>query len=294
MIAQPAGAPRQPVPARRHPPRASFDETVEDVQAVDRWRSCSTSTAASTAPPRRVRAPSATSTPAAVRAGARSAPSATGAAGGGPRRTCACRSRWSRSRRRACMRHARQAERQPARPAAAAARRPDADYPALLMANYLFGSRRHSRLWTRMRERDGLSYDVRSGVDWNAVRAELALDRQRDLRAAEPAEGRGGAARGVGALARRKASRRRSSTRPARPAERAAAGACAGRRVAGQLACNLYLGRTFAFAQQVDEAIDRLTLEQVNAAWRKYIDPAQVVLAWAATSRRRPERRWRG
>jgi hypothetical protein len=43
----------------------------------------------------------------------------------------------------------------------------DADYPALLMANYLFGSGGSSRLWTRIRESGGLSYDVRSGVDWN-------------------------------------------------------------------------------------------------------------------------------
>ena len=43
----------------------------------------------------------------------------------------------------------------------------DADYPALLMANYLFGSGGSSRLWKRIRESGGLSYDVRSGVDWN-------------------------------------------------------------------------------------------------------------------------------
>ena len=43
----------------------------------------------------------------------------------------------------------------------------DADYPALLMANYLFGSGGASRLWKRIREGDGLSYSVRSVIDWN-------------------------------------------------------------------------------------------------------------------------------
>jgi zinc protease len=43
----------------------------------------------------------------------------------------------------------------------------DADYPAVLMANYLFGSGGASRLWRRIREGDGLSYDVRSVIDWN-------------------------------------------------------------------------------------------------------------------------------
>jgi zinc protease len=50
--------------------------------------------------------------------------------------------------------------------------------------------------------------------------------------------------------------------------------------VTGALAENLYLGRSFARSQQVDEAIAKLTLAQVNAAWRKYMDPAKVVWAW--------------
>ena len=43
----------------------------------------------------------------------------------------------------------------------------DADYPALTMANYLLGSGGSSRLWKRIRETEGLSYDVRSQIGWN-------------------------------------------------------------------------------------------------------------------------------
>jgi zinc protease len=50
--------------------------------------------------------------------------------------------------------------------------------------------------------------------------------------------------------------------------------------VAGALATNQYLGRTFAFSQQTDDAIAALTLAQINAAWRKHITPARLVLAW--------------
>ncbi|HEY5322659.1 MAG TPA: insulinase family protein, partial [Caldimonas sp.] len=50
--------------------------------------------------------------------------------------------------------------------------------------------------------------------------------------------------------------------------------------VASQLASDQRLGRTFAFSQRIDEAIEKLSLDQVNAAWRRYIDPARVVLAW--------------
>jgi zinc protease len=57
--------------------------------------------------------------------------------------------------------------------------------------------------------------------------------------------------------------------------------------VAGQLAANLFLDRRYAFAQQVDDAIAGLTVEQVNAAWRKYIDPQRVVYAWGGDFKRR-------
>ena len=51
--------------------------------------------------------------------------------------------------------------------------------------------------------------------------------------------------------------------------------------VAAQLASNLHLNRSFSVSQQVDDAIASLTLEQVNAAWRAYIKPDSLVVAWA-------------
>jgi zinc protease len=156
----------------------------------------------------------------------------------------------------------------------------DADYPALLMANYLFGSGGSSRLWTRIRESGGLSYDVRSGVDWNpdepnsnwtvsaifapqnqakveaALREELARSLKEGFSQKELDEARGGL------LNLRRLGRAQDGS------------------VAGQLVLDQRLGRTFAFAQRVDQAIQTLTIEQVNAAWRKHIDPARVVFAW--------------
>ena len=41
------------------------------------------------------------------------------------------------------------------------------DYPALLLGNYLLGQGGQSRLWLRVREREGLSYDVGSWIEWN-------------------------------------------------------------------------------------------------------------------------------
>jgi len=154
------------------------------------------------------------------------------------------------------------------------------DYAALTLANDIFGSSTSSRLWTRIRETEGLSYDVRAMLDWSsiddntrwvvsaifapqnqpkveaALREELARSLKDGFTQAELDQGR------VGLLNTRRLSRAQD------PA------------VAGALAQNLYLGRSFAFSQQVDDAMARLTLEQLNAAWRKYIDPDRLVLAW--------------
>jgi zinc protease len=51
--------------------------------------------------------------------------------------------------------------------------------------------------------------------------------------------------------------------------------------VAAALANNLYLDRTFAYSGKVDAALAALTVEQVNAALRKYIRPDRFVLAFA-------------
>lgn len=157
----------------------------------------------------------------------------------------------------------------------------DDEYPALSMANYLLGTGGQSRLWKRIRENEGLSYDVRSGVSWNshephsvwqgsaifapqnlakveaAFKEELARALKDGFTPQELAEGK------RGLLAFRRLSRAQD------------------RNLAGALASNLDLGRTFAVSQRVDEAISRLTLDQVNAALRKHLKPESFVTAVA-------------
>ncbi len=156
----------------------------------------------------------------------------------------------------------------------------DADHAALSLANYIFGQGGSSRLWKRIREHDGLSYDVRTGIAWSsldensdwtfsaifapqnqpkveaAFKEELARSLKDGFTPQELDEGR------TGLLNDRRLARAQDAV------------------VAGQLASNLHLERRFAFAQQVDEAIARLSVEQVNAAWRKYIAPQRLVMAW--------------
>ncbi len=157
----------------------------------------------------------------------------------------------------------------------------DADYPALMVANYLLGNGGNSRLWKRIRESEGLSYDVRTRVSWSnqepnsiwqgsaifapqnaakveqAFREELARALENGFTARELAEGQ------RGLLSFRRLSRAQDAS------------------IAGGLASNLYLGRTFAISGQVDAAIEKLTLAQVNEALRRYVKPDQLVFALA-------------
>lgn len=153
----------------------------------------------------------------------------------------------------------------------------DADYPALSMANYLLGSGGQSRLWTRIRETDGLSYDVRSTVNWNshqphsvwqasaifapqnltkveaAFKQELTRALKEGFTEKELAEGK------RGLLSFRQLSRAQDGN------------------LAAGLANNLDLGRTFATSARVDEALAQLTLDRVNTALQTYIKPDSFV-----------------
>ncbi|HYY61413.1 MAG TPA: insulinase family protein, partial [Burkholderiales bacterium] len=53
------------------------------------------------------------------------------------------------------------------------------------------------------------------------------------------------------------------------------------RALASRIASYLYLGRSFAWDIELESKIAALTPEQVNAALRKYIDPAKLSLVLA-------------
>jgi zinc protease len=161
-----------------------------------------------------------------------------------------------------------------------------ADYAALTVANNIFGQGGNSRLWKRIREREGLSYDVRTGLAWSSiddnttwtVSAIFAPQNQPKVEAALQEELARSLKDGFTAQELEEA---RNGLLNSRRLSRAQDGG-----VVGSLANNLYLERSFAVSQQVDDAIARLTLDQVNAAWRRHIAPQRVVLAWGGDFKR--------
>lgn len=155
------------------------------------------------------------------------------------------------------------------------------DYPALMLANHLLGGGGDSRLWNRVREKEGLSYNVYSTIQWNsidlnsqwiagaifapqnrdkvenAMKEELSKALQSGFTQAELDAGR------KGLLNFRRLSRAQDG------------------RLASAWSSNLYLGRTFAESARVDAALEALSLSQVNEALRRYIKPDQLVLGVA-------------
>jgi zinc protease len=163
------------------------------------------------------------------------------------------------------------------------ARDDDPDAAALIVANAIFGggSGLSNRLIDRLRQRDGLSYGAGSGVNLSSV------DRASSF--------------GIGAIgapqnmARIEAAIREEIERAARDGftqkelDDARNGLLQERLLnrsdSGTLAAawvgNLYVDRTFAFSQQVEDRIRALTLADLTAAWRKHIDVGRMTVSIA-------------
>jgi zinc protease len=153
----------------------------------------------------------------------------------------------------------------------------DPDYPLLTLANFIFGQGGSSRLWVRIREKGGLSYDVRSGVSWNNYEANsgwgasaiFAPQNRSKVETAFKEEVERLLKDGFDDKELQDAKQSLLNFRRLSRAQDA--------NLSGALASNLKLGRSFAITQKVDDQIAAATLDQVNAAIRKHLQPASFV-----------------
>ena len=161
------------------------------------------------------------------------------------------------------------------------ARDDDADYPSLVVANYLFGGSIDARLAKRIREKDGLSYSVGSGLSvstldrygqWSAsaiyapqnrARVEAALREEID-RARRDGFSADEIAKAKDAI--------QQSRRLGRASDMS---------LAGKLSSDLYFGRTYEWEAQFEEKLNAVTPTSVSAAFVKHVDPARMNLVKA-------------
>jgi zinc protease len=154
-------------------------------------------------------------------------------------------------------------------------------YPALTLANFILGSGGDSRLWKRIREREGLSYGVWTVVNWGdldahsvwsgsaifapanrekveaAFREELQRAQRDGFTDAEVDNAK------QALLSRRRLARAQDE------------------RLAQMLVHDFELDRSFEFADRIDKAIARLTTAQVNQALRSYLKPDALAVVLA-------------
>lgn len=161
-------------------------------------------------------------------------------------------------------------------------RNDDRDYPALVMADYLMGGGfLNSRLATRIREKDGLSYGVGTFLNTSAQDSSASLltyaiyapENVQKLQAAFKDEWdkalRGG-------FTADEVDKAKQGLLQARAVDRSKDGW-----VAGQLADQLFRGRTFAFDGQVDASLKALSPAAVGEALKRHVDPSQFVIVKA-------------
>lgn len=159
----------------------------------------------------------------------------------------------------------------------------DADFPALTLANYIFGGGAglNSRVMERIRQKDGLSYgggsslsagsvDRAGSFNLSAIAAPQNLDKVVLAMQAE-------LARAVkDGFTLEEINRAKSGLMQQRVQTRAQDSA-----LANGWTTYLYLDRTFAWSKQFETRFLALTPQQVNAAFRKAIDPARLSVVTA-------------
>jgi len=158
----------------------------------------------------------------------------------------------------------------------------DPDYPALLLGNYMLGGGfLNSRLATRIRQKEGISYGVGSGLfasaldksgafqtfaiyaPENAARLEQAFREEIDRMLKDGFTADEVKQAKTGWLQSRQVTRSQDQA------------------LLGQLGNYAFVGRTLAFDAALEQRVSTLTPDDINAAMRKYIDPSKITIVKA-------------
>jgi zinc protease len=155
------------------------------------------------------------------------------------------------------------------------------DYAALTLANYMLGGHSTSRLYVRIRGKDGLSYSVNSMLsadardpraDWmmfaianpvNVAKLQAAFQEEMEKAVKEGFTTEELAAAKKGWLQSRNVARSQDGA------------------LASRLLSNEREGRTMAFDAELEKKVSALTVAEVNDAWRRHMDLSQISIVTA-------------
>jgi zinc protease len=155
------------------------------------------------------------------------------------------------------------------------------DYPALLVVSFILGDSSSSRVNERLRQKDGLSYGAGTFFQPNAIDPNSTVGAYAIFAPENLAKVRAGFSEEFDrALKDGFTDEEVNAARQGVMQERIL-GRTEDGRIAGALANQAFLGRTFATSAAVDAAIEKLTTQDVNAALRKYLKPGEFAYAFA-------------
>jgi zinc protease len=165
----------------------------------------------------------------------------------------------------------------------------DPDYPALLLGNYMLGGGfLNSRLAMRLRQKEGLSYGAGSGLTVssldqygrftasaiyapeNVSKLEAAFKEEIDRMLKDGFTADEVAAAKSGYLQSRQVSRAQDNE------------------LAGRINGFLFLDRTLQWDAELENKIKALSMEQINAAMRRHIDPKRITILKAGDFKAKP------
>jgi zinc protease len=157
----------------------------------------------------------------------------------------------------------------------------NADLPALMVADKILGESPESRIPDRVREREGLSYSIQTWLSMSSFEANSPMNvyaiyapQNRDRVKVGISEEMARALKD-GFTEAEVATAKRALMQSRRIA-RAQDGA-----LAGGLALQSYIGRTWDYTAKVDAGIEAVTVASANAALRKYLNPANFAWSYA-------------
>lgn len=154
----------------------------------------------------------------------------------------------------------------------------DPDYPALTLGNYILGSGLNSRLFQRIRQKEGLSYGVGSSLsasplDKSGTFVGNAIYAPQNAEKVEAAFKDEIAKMLKNGFTTDEIKTAKSGWLQSRQVNRAQDSS-----LAGTFSSYLFLNRTFAWDQELETKVSALTAEQILAAMRKFVDPSKFTI----------------
>ncbi len=157
----------------------------------------------------------------------------------------------------------------------------DADSAALLLANYLLGGSTDSRLWNRLRQKEGWTYGTGTQLvlgtkEKNAVLVGYAILNPQNIKKLEAGFKEELDKVLTAGFTPKEVGNAKKAWLQEQNVNRSNDGS-----LVSTLSSNLFFGRTLAFQADKENQVAALTAEQVTAAFKRNIDPSQFTIVKA-------------